>query len=699
MTDTPEVGPPPIDHRPRQLLEKYASLIGSMLLDTDEGVAAFEVPASEWRHWGGEHRVIVAFTPEALENDPEAQLLTIGSQVHERLLSAIRGRGFRNDFGLVPALSDPIGSAPGTPIPIENAEVGAATSELSLLPIGRLLVRVSIRGGPALEERLIESPLLDLSSGARMAAAVEAALPSIRESEGIPPGTNSVSMRPMEELVPLLFESLEKSLQSELTKVSADAVRNLGEEVARLERYYAAMARETEGEGGGDPTHRKQMIAAELGRRRTEAEERFRTRIVVHPVQLQEWQILAQRTSWPLTTSSRREASLTATRYLSGDTAWSMVCSSCGGHPTSLRVCKHGHVACPNCSDMCTLCSEFACRQHGLAKCDVGSHPVCGTHRLTCDVCRRAHCEIHSTRCVFADHLVCPGCAVACARCAMVLCRSHALQTTASAPNGQRWLCESCVVYCEGGANEPVGLDEVERCTGCERYVCRTHRVMCAVDGQVLCSKHLRRSDRSGRLICERHQASCEEEPESILASDEIQRCGTCQKQICQGHGEECAEDRMRHCHSHLSPLADAPGLKGCERHASVCHVDGVAYSLAGTRVCPVCNRPTCAMHRLSCPSCARQICIRDVEEDICRTCARLIPVADLEEDLILAAVAANGGEPAKAKEWRVAQDAGGKVVQLDLGWTRRLTFTVQHGDAQPQTVVRQSLMGRKRIR
>ncbi|HEX6533586.1 MAG TPA: hypothetical protein VF041_03260 [Gemmatimonadaceae bacterium] len=43
---------------------------------------------------------------------------------------------------------------------------------------------------------------------------------------------------------------------------------------------------------------------------------------------------------------------------------------------------------------------------------------------------------------------------------------------------------------------------------------------------------------------------------------------------------------------------------------------------------------------------------------------------------------------------WRLSRDATHTVVELDLGWTRRLVFTVRHGDARAETVVRHSVLG-----
>jgi len=63
------------------------------------------------------------------------------------------------------------------------------------------------------------------------------------------------------------------------------------------------------------------------------------------------------------------------------------------------------------------------------------------------------------------------------------------------------------------------------------------------------------------------------------------------------------------------------------------------------------------------------------------------------------AAIMANGGLPPKAKSWNMARDKTGIVVDVDLGWSRHLVFTVRHGEEQPTTVVSHSLLGSKRSR
>jgi hypothetical protein len=155
--------------------------------------------------------------------------------------------------------------------------------------------------------------------------------------------------------------------------------------------------------------------------------------------------------------------------------------------------------------------------------------------------------------------------------------------------------------------------------------------------------------------------------------------------------------DEGRHCLSHLLSLKDEPGHQACEPHRTVCAIDGQAFSLTGTSACPVCDRRACGAHRKVCTSCAREVCAADLATGVCRTCRSLVVTADPEDELIAAAIIANKGEPAKARTWRTARDTRDTVVELDLGWRRKLVFTVPHGESKPGTAIYSSLFGVER--
>lgn len=700
MTQPPsERQPAVIDPRPGNLLGKYVSLVGSVLMELGDGLVEFEVPESERRFWKGAATVRLALVPEALDEDPESELIGIGSPAFECLIAGIRARGMLEDRGIIPANEDPSPEAATIPVPLDGVEAGRCRVEVMLLPVGRLLARVSIKAGPRLVERLVESPLVDLSTGSRLSGEIVAAVGD-RHGDGIPDGGASVARRPPDELLPRLFDELGEELATDLARIQEAADSAKRTELARLSRYYQAMLGEVEAEGDPEAAAKaKRAIAAEHGRRRAEEEERYRVRVTVHPLQLTEWKVSVQRAVWPLSVPDGRSTDLTATRILAGGGAWNLSCVGCGRPPEAIRVCTAGHSCCPSCSDRCGVCSEMVCRSHGLAQCAFEGHPVCPEHARVCPSCIASHCSGHSAHCRVGDHEVCQTCAKLCGRCGTAICRAHGTETHKTAPLGARWLCSACTVYCEGGTNEPVGLDEVVRCVSCERHICQSHRVPCAVDDQPHCSRHLRRSDRTGRLICETHRSSCAEEPGSVLAADEVAACATCGRSICGVHGGRCDADGAIHCNSHLESLADRTGGRGCEKHRTACHIDGVNFTLAGTRACPVCGKPTCERHTVACGYCGRQVCAPDVEERRCLTCRRLEETADPADDLIQASLVASGGEPPKAKGWRTAQDASGTVVELDLGWTRRLVFSVQHGEMRPKTALQHSVLGTRRVR
>jgi len=153
------------------------------------------------------------------------------------------------------------------------------------------------------------------------------------------------------------------------------------------------------------------------------------------------------------------------------------------------------------------------------------------------------------------------------------------------------------------------------------------------VDEQIQCSRHLRRADGSGRLLCERHRAACVAEPEAVFASDEV------------------------------SP-------------------------------CPVCGKNACAQHQAACGYCGRQVCTADFvrQSGRCATCTRL-ETAEPPEEVVAAALAAatrsgdRQGSTGK-RSWRMARDRTHVVLELNLGWRRRTVFTLPHGASEPDRVV-----------
>jgi hypothetical protein len=75
-------------------------------------------------------------------------------------------------------------------------------------------------------------------------------------------------------------------------------------------------------------------------------------------------------------------------------------------------------------------------------------------------------------------------------------------------------------------------------------------------------------------------------------------------------------------------------------------------------------------------------VCVTDMKaaHNRCSTCEQLRDVANPPDSLV-DAVASALGEHHAPKRWRAARDATHTVVELDLGWTRRVVLAVRHGD------------------
>jgi hypothetical protein len=181
-----------------------------------------------------------------------------------------------------------------------------------------------------------------------------------------------------------------------------------------------------------------------------------------------------------------------------------------------------------------------------------------------------------------------------------------------------------------------------------------------------------------------------------ILAANEVTPCGACGRSACTKHTHECAEDGRRYCHEHSYMLRGEPGKFACEEHAKICHLDRAAYRLDKVELCPACGRWACTAHRRACSWCGRSVCLGDFNgpRGRCSTCLSLAVTNDPPAAIIAAAAALLGSAtPAK---WKTARDSEHTVVEVDVGWKRRVVFTVRHGDNASSGGKNHTLVGSK---
>jgi len=532
------------DPRIRTLLERYCKLAKVKLLPRGADLYELKLPLSERAHFGDRASVRVALSLEALERDPDAEMAVLGSPFLGALLEAIRTRAGRLSLGMMPPKDG--GGRRRTPaaeltVPVRGGTARRRKSSLATHTVGRLLARVVLRAGPVVEESVIESAVIDLATGARaddqvtaLFADLEARRIAPADPDDVPDATPVPARAPTEMLQLLLGDLRERSAERVAAR-QAGAQQGVAAELERLDRYFASVLKDKT-----DPDDVR-TITALHERRRAEEVRRHQVMAIVHPLQLAEARVLMQRVEWEIRSKGGVRARFAAQRPIAGSAAWILACPKCGRPPAELLVCVHeedqrGHCACDACATRCSVCAADFCSDHGIAACRVDEQPACEQHARVCSSCRMAHCTAHEGMCAEGDHPACSACLEACGSCGRMVCNRHAEQSRADAPKGSRRLCSACVRHCEGGTNEPVGVDEVAQCVSCGRSVCTAHQAVCAVDGGIQCSRHLRRADGSGRLVCERHRATCVAEPEAVFASDEVSACPVCGKTACAQH-------------------------------------------------------------------------------------------------------------------------------------------------------------------
>ena len=741
------------DVRVRRAIEDYVHLVGGRVVMLEDHVAALELPNEERVTLIGsaddsrDGRILVAYALEALERYPEAEMAAVGSRILERMTGAARARGLWIDRGTIPA--DDVGSSQ-VPIKLEHAELLDTQASQAVRWFGRICARLAVSGGGELKESLETSAILDLVTGAP-------ADPAIRERctpEGIVTTPTEARSLPTFDVAAfdVMVADLKSRVESTAEQMRQQMQKQLSVELDRLQRYYARLV-----EDGSDVD----AVEAEQARRSTEERRRHEVTVESYPVQLEAWSVPVQQVTWTLRSPEGTTGELTGSSAMLAGAKWTIVCPTCLAWFDTATMCSDGHAVCIDCVERCGVCARVVCAAHQGPPCHVDPHPVCTEDTFLCPSCSESGCKSHVSICATSNHAACSLCVSGCQRCKKLVCNEHAVRTAQMAPRGTRRLCPECTVLCEGGSGEPVGVDEAVGCDSCERWVCTAHATQCEVDGRVHCSSHLRRTDRSRKLVCERHRSACGMEPESVFATeeltectkcgrhacadhggvcavddlwmcsdhsarskksgrlvctehmarcdyedgafaaDEVHECCSCGKEACDQHSEVCVGHGVHFCMAHLAPLLDTNGDFGCEEHRRQCHVDDRTYSLSGVQMCPVCNRSTCHQHVVKCDSCGRAVCKPDRSSKAkeCRTCERLEEQADPDDDLIAASLVVNDGEPIPARSWFVAQDAGHRVVKLELGWGRSVVFTLTHGARRPTTIVRHGLFSRKSVR
>jgi len=141
----------------RPLLESYCRLAGVKQAALAPDLTALSLPQAERPFFRDRASLRVAFSLDALERDPDADIAVLGSPFLSQLIGAIRARAAHLSLGLIaptlPAPSDPTDVELTIPVRDGTAQLGATRSAVH--PVGRLSARVVLRAGAGVEEAVV----------------------------------------------------------------------------------------------------------------------------------------------------------------------------------------------------------------------------------------------------------------------------------------------------------------------------------------------------------------------------------------------------------------------------------------------------------------------------------------------------------------------------------------------------------------
>src|SRR3989449_135054 len=241
---------PLADARIRPLLERYCGLarVKHAALGPDHSELSF--PQSERAFFRDRASLRLAFSLDALERDPDAEIAVLGSPFLSQLIDAIRARAARLSLGLIApgAASDP--KSVELTIPVRDGTVKRSATKVAVHPVGRLVARVVLRAGAGVEEAVVESDVYDLSAGAKVGDDLAGAFQDLEAGRVEPADPSDVGKaafvpaREPADLLRLLLSHLQEKSAERVAARRAAAEQALATELARLDRYFESILTE-----------------------------------------------------------------------------------------------------------------------------------------------------------------------------------------------------------------------------------------------------------------------------------------------------------------------------------------------------------------------------------------------------------------------------------------------------------------------
>ncbi len=164
------------------------------------------------------------------------------------------------------------------------------------------------------------------------------------------------------------------------------------------------------------------QLDSEKAQRIAELEEKFRLKVVVHPVSAAILEYPQAQYKYAAIAGPLSIAFISTMDLVSGEVK-GPECHSCHGQMPAGYACACGHLACETCHRTCVGCGKDLCSSCVTVTCQTCESPVCQDCVRVCSVCGLTGCKRDITKCPCCGKPICQAHGHACAICGERVCR------------------------------------------------------------------------------------------------------------------------------------------------------------------------------------------------------------------------------------------------------------------------------------
>ena len=411
----------------KSLSRDFFTLFGAHVREAGDGELEVRLPPDLAAHFG-KKRLYLVFS--AAELSPYEDLVVYGSQVFDRMMSLMEGRGESARWRLpVRDLVQAVDDGPPPELVFANCVVEQVSArleeELHLAFNFRLVYTADDRH----EE--IYAITLDLDGRPRpdnlLAQSLGDEPGQIGQDtpdKGLVPPAKPPTLTRLTELAGQAQSLAVAHAEARAVTLETGLHRRLHSTLLRLTTYYRRQMEEIAARDENRAAETRLMMEEDLQRKIADELENHRLQVQIRLVSMAQIGRPVRRYRLELQ-SQHAVSTLALTRDLHSGNLNPVLCHACRQPATELALCAAGHIAGAGCVRMCVDCGRDTCTACGIQNCAVCGEPVChdckrichicgewacGRDSLVCPICERPSCATHSFQCRICGQRYCATC-------------------------------------------------------------------------------------------------------------------------------------------------------------------------------------------------------------------------------------------------------------------------------------------------